>query len=75
MGILLVVFHIGQEWVFNFDFGSNLTLVAYVYLPFAAWLDWLNEKVPKGRWTVQNPVLRFLARRFDVFGVVRVEVS
>lgn len=73
MGILLVIFHIGQEWVFDFDFGSNLTLVGYIYLPFATWLDWLNAKVPKGRWTVRHPILRFFARRFDVFGVTRVE--
>lgn len=71
MGVALVAFHIGQEWVFDFDFESNIVMVAYVYLPFAAWLEWVDGKVPKAIVAVHGRFGRFFTSRFDLFGVAK----
>ena len=71
MGVSLVAFHIGQEWVFDFDFESNLVMVAYVYLPFAAWLECLDSKVPKSTVNVESRLGRFCTSRFDLFGMTK----
>ena len=76
MGVVLVTFHIGQKWVFDFDFESNTVMVAYVYLPFAAWLEWVDRKVPKAVLTMRGRTVRgrfgqFFSSRFDMFGYTK----
>jgi len=65
MGLALTIFHVGQEWLFNFDFGSNLVLVAYLYLPFDTTLQTLKRRLSTNRLRLNSKAARWLFARFD----------